>query len=62
MPVGAVELSRYTLRMQLADWLFTLLLLRSDDPHGRSAVDVTATERPGPTPAPTARPRPVTNP
>jgi hypothetical protein len=26
--------------MQLADWLFTLLALRSDDPHGRSALDV----------------------
>jgi hypothetical protein len=27
--------------MQLADWLFMLLMLRSDDPHGRSALDVT---------------------
>jgi hypothetical protein len=27
--------------MQLADWLLSLLLLTADDPHGRSALDVT---------------------
>jgi hypothetical protein len=27
--------------MQLADWLLSLLLLTPDDPHGRSAVDLT---------------------
>jgi hypothetical protein len=30
-----------TSRMQLADWFLSLLLLTADDPHGRSAVDVT---------------------
>jgi hypothetical protein len=37
--------------MQLADWLFMLLMLRPDDPHGRSALDVT---RSRPEPAKTA--------
>jgi len=27
--------------MQLADWLLSLLLLSSSDPHGRSPIDVT---------------------
>jgi hypothetical protein len=27
--------------MQLADWLLSLLLLTPEDPHGRSAADVT---------------------
>jgi hypothetical protein len=39
--------------MQLADWLFTLLALRSDDPPGRTALDVTL-------PSPTQAPRPAT--
>ena len=38
--------------MQLADWLFMLLLLRSDDPHGRSAVDIAQPPRPDPARAP----------
>jgi hypothetical protein len=43
----ADDLSRYCSGMQLADWLFMLLMLRSDDPHGRSALDVTRS-RPDP--------------
>jgi hypothetical protein len=41
--------------MQLADWLFTLLMLRSDDPHGRSALEVTLAP---PQPARTIEPVP----
>jgi hypothetical protein len=42
--------------MQLADWLFMLLLLRSDDPHGRSAVDIAQPPRPDPAPGPARDP------
>jgi len=44
--------------MQLADWLFTLLALRSDDPHGRSALDLalTSAQKPQQPAAPPARP------
>jgi len=42
--------------MQFADWLFMLLMLRSDDPHGRSALDVTRS-RPEPAARPDASPR-----
>jgi hypothetical protein len=43
--------------MQLADWLFTLLLIRSDDPHGRTALEMTLPPRPGP-PLPVRTPQP----
>ena len=43
--------------MQLADWLFTLLLIRSDDPHGRTVLDMaTPARQPAPALPPPSRP------
>jgi len=37
--------------VQLADWILPLLLLTADDPHGRTASDLTLTPPPPPDPA-----------
>jgi hypothetical protein len=36
--------------MQFADWVLPLLLLTADDPHGRTANDLTLTPLPAPPP------------
>jgi hypothetical protein len=41
--------------MQFADWILPLLLLTADDPHGRTANDLTLTPPSAP-PPPSAAP------